>query len=268
MIRQSQSFGVWSVKSSRFCFVGVTFFFLIRMEGWLNSHFHTTSKSARVKAEPLGWSIKREDGFWGEAITTFHDTFLSSILLSIILGTVWVYQALYTITERRFNFTHHFGVEFIWTLLPTIILILIGAPSLAILYGMEDSSVYAKRSYSCKRTGFQWFWVYEYNLTEGEEVESYMDDREDEDRQTLMGREADFQVPASTNIRNIIGAGDVIHRWAIPSLCLKVDAIPGRLNTLNFRIESEGEKMFGQCSELCGVNHRFIPIILRTRTNL
>ena len=103
-------------------------------------------------------------------------------------------------------------------------------------------------------------------MKNNEIIERYMEGEDETRSLSFLSREGVLNLPAFSNIRNIVTSGDVIHRWALPSLCLKVDAIPGRLNILNFNLSSEGRTLYGQCSELCGVNHRFIPIIIQTQS--
>ena len=224
-------------------------------------HQNALSRKEMKLGELLGISLISYDGFWGERLNWFHNVFVILILVNIIFATITSYQTLYTIEERNFNLKHHFGVEFLWTLLPTLTLLCIGAPSLGILYGMEDPS--STVSIDLKTMGYQWFWTY-HLLREGEEdglVESYMERLDEGRTNAYLRREGVVNLPPFLGIRNIVSSGDVIHSWALPPIGLKVDAIPGRLNILNFLLEEQGI-FYGQCRELCGVNHRFMPIIV------
>ena len=171
-------------------------------------------------------------------------------------------------------------LETIWTFFPIFWLVLLGGPSLRILYSMEISD----RDYGLrfKAVGHQWYWSYEYRYNvaynvKGEKTvwdhfiipeqnisfDSYIENIEDVIRERGKFRllEVDQRVvcPSSSNIRVLVGSEDVIHCWTIPRLGVKVDAIPGRLNRVVFRRERVGV-FYGQCSEICGANHSFIPI--------
>ena len=165
------------------------------------------------------------------------------------------------------HLTHGVLIEVIWTLIPTFILLLIAVPSFALLYAMDEI---IDPDLTLKVIGHQWYWSYEYSdyvdlLSEGSiEFDSYMvptDELEEGDFRFL---EVDNLValPIETHIRVIITAGDVLHCWAVPSLGVKMDAVPGRLNQQNIYIKREG-LFYGQCSELCGVNHGFMPIVVQ-----
>jgi len=151
-------------------------------------------------------------------------------------------------------------LEFIWTLFPLLILVFIVMPSIKILYLIEENNY----SFSLKVTGHQWYWSYEYPEFDLE-FDSYIA----QNRFSLfrlLDVDNRVSLPNSRKLRFIISSEDVIHSWAIPSLGLKMDAIPGRLNYLTSIFKHYG-LFFGQCSEICGTNHRFIPISLEI-TNL
>lgn len=153
-------------------------------------------------------------------------------------------------------------IEIVWTILPAVILIFIALPSLRILYLMDET---INPIITIKAIGHQWYWRYEYSDFNNIEFDSYIkpyrEIRINEFR--LLDVDNRVIVPNNTQIRILVTANDVIHSWAIPSLGVKVDAVPGRLNQSNFLVERPG-LMFGQCSEICGANHRFIPIVLES----
>lgn len=147
-------------------------------------------------------------------------------------------------------------LERIWTVLPAIFLLFIAFPSLRLLYLIEERDVY---ELSIKVLGHQWFWSYEYRDLKDILFDSYIDQEKRVFR--LLNVDNSLLLPINTNIRIVISRVDVIHSWTIPSLGIKVDAIPGRLNQINIIFNRLGI-YFGQCSEICGANHRFIPILV------
>jgi cytochrome c oxidase subunit 2 len=166
--------------------------------------------------------------------------------------------------ERR---REHSRLEFIWTITPALVLILIGVPRIFILYTQRVDNV---ADITLKVTGNQWFWSYNYLNFKNVCYDSFIIPITDLPRGGFRLLETDNRVivPLNTNIRLGVCASDVLHAWAIPSIGLKVDAVPGRINFLNLHRDQAG-LFFGQCSEVCGSNHSFIPIILEvTRFNL
>lgn len=150
-------------------------------------------------------------------------------------------------------------LEIVWTLVPGFILLLISVPSFGLLYGIEE---YVKGDITVKIVGHQWFWVYEISLGNTEvSFDSYMVNTEDLMLGELRLLEVDnrLYLPVGVHIRMIMTAGDVLHSWAVPALGVKVDCCPGRLNEISVFINREGT-YYGQCSELCGINHAFMPI--------
>nr|YP_009317863.1 cytochrome c oxidase subunit II [Sinotaia quadrata]AOY40890.1 cytochrome c oxidase subunit 2 [Sinotaia quadrata] len=151
-------------------------------------------------------------------------------------------------------------IETFWTLIPMLILIFLALPSLRLLYLLDEID---DCSLSVKSMGHQWYWSYEYSDFLNIEFDSYMIQTNNLNLGDFRLLEVDHRVilPTETNIRMLITSGDVIHSWTIPSLGVKVDAIPGRLNQLGFFIKHSGI-FYGQCSEICGANHSFMPIVI------
>lgn len=154
--------------------------------------------------------------------------------------------------------THNTVLEVIWTVIPIIILVVIAVPSFKLLY-FEDHIENADMT--LKVTGNQWFWSYTYPDQGNIEFDSIIVAKEDlkPGQPRLLTVDNNVVLPIQTNIRLLLTSNDVIHDWAIPSLGLKLDASPGRINETWVRINSEGD-YYGMCSELCGVNHAFMPI--------
>ena len=154
--------------------------------------------------------------------------------------------------------THHTLVEVVWTVVPVLILVVIAIPSLRILYYSDHVE---SAEMTIKAVGHQWYWSYEYpdhgNFTFDSLIKPTEELAEGEPR--LLATDTRVVLPVGTNIRVLITADDVLHAWAVPSFGVKRDAVPGRINETWVRIEREGV-YYGQCSELCGKDHAFMPI--------
>nr|YP_009388940.1 cytochrome c oxidase subunit II [Ptyodactylus guttatus]BAX77900.1 cytochrome oxidase subunit 2 [Ptyodactylus guttatus] len=156
------------------------------------------------------------------------------------------------------------AVETVWTILPAIILVLIALPSLRILYLMDEVS---SPHLTVKAVGHQWYWSYEYTDYHDLTFDSYMIQTLDLPHGSPRLLEVDHHmvVPADSPARMLITADDVLHSWAVPALGVKTDAIPGRLNQTTFTTSRPG-LFYGQCSEICGSNHSFMPIVVESTT--
>jgi cytochrome c oxidase subunit 2 len=196
-----------------------------------------------------------------EQLNFFHD----HALLIIILVTLSVGYLIGTLFFNKLNnryLLHGQTIEVIWTILPAFILLFIAFPSLRILYLLDEVN---SPSISLKTIGHQWYWRYEYSDFSGIEFDSYIVPQNEVSLDTFRLLDVDNRVilPINNQIRILVSATDVLHSWAIPSLGVKIDASPGRLNQTNFFINRPG-LFFGQCSEICGANHRFIPIVIES----
>lgn len=150
-------------------------------------------------------------------------------------------------------------IEIIWTLVPVFILVIIAYPSLQALYLLDDPII---RDLTIKSTGHQWYWSYEYPDFTEIEFDSYIINlRASKRLYRLCETDNSLVLPINTQIRIITSGADVIHAWTVPSIGVKADAVPGRLNQIIFSLDRRGV-FYGQCSEICGANHRFIPIKL------
>ncbi len=155
--------------------------------------------------------------------------------------------------------SHNSLIEVLWTVIPVIILVGVAIPSFRLLYFMDRTE---EAEMTIKAIGHQWYWTYEYpDLGEDISFDAVMlaDDELEEGQVRLLATDESVVVPVDTNIRLLVTAGDVIHAWAIPSFGVKIDGIPGRVNETWFRVDAEGI-YYGQCSELCGRDHAFMPI--------
>jgi cytochrome c oxidase subunit 1 len=222
---------------------------------------------------PKQWQMNFQDPatpVMEKIIDLHHD--IQFFLIIIVITVLWILlRAVYlfnieNISTKRFSFSHHTQLELIWTIIPTIILVFIAIPSFALLYAIDESH---NPQITLKVIGNQWYWSYEFSdyITEGPEetikIDSYMVLEEDLAKGQLRLLEVDERIllPERTSIRILITSRDVIHSWAIPSLGVKMDACPGRLNQVSLFIRRTGV-YFGQCSELCGINHAFMPIVI------
>ena len=196
-----------------------------------------------------------------EQLIFFHDhTLLILTIITILVG--------YLIITLFFNkLTNRFllegqTIELIWTILPAITLIFIALPSLRLLYLLDEID---NPSITLKRIGHQWYWSYEYSDFLNVEFDSYIipSNELNINRFRLLDVDNRTVLPINTQIRVLVTAADVLHSWTVPALGVKIDATPGRLNQTNFFINRPG-LFFGQCSEICGANHSFIPIVIES----
>lgn len=156
--------------------------------------------------------------------------------------------------------THHTVLEIAWTAIPVLILVVIAIPSFKLLYYMDRTP---NPEMTLKATGHQWYWSYEYPDSGDFTFDAYMVEEEDlqPDQPRLLTTDTKVVLPVETDIRLLTTATDVIHSWALPQFGIKLDAIPGLINEAWFRIEEPGT-YYGQCSELCGTYHAFMPIMI------
>nr|YP_010620169.1 cytochrome c oxidase subunit 2 [Gredgaria maugeana]WAX04205.1 cytochrome c oxidase subunit 2 [Gredgaria maugeana] len=205
-------------------------------------------------------------------INLHHDLMFFICIISIfvtwlLLRTIWLFEN--SQNKISSNLTHGIFIELIWTITPAIILLIIAIPSFSLLYALDEI---VSPTITIKALGHQWYWSYEYSDYINDKYEpitfdSYMISEEDLIKGQLRLLEVDNRmvIPIQTHIRIIVSAADVLHSWAIPSLGIKCDAIPGRLNQASLFIKREG-LYYGQCSEICGINHGFMPIVIEAIT--
>nr|QKV48559.1 cytochrome c oxidase subunit II [Milionia basalis] len=196
-----------------------------------------------------------------EQIIFFHDHILIILTTITILVSYLMISLLFNKYINRFLLENQM-IELIWTILPAIILIFIALPSLRLLYLLDELN---NPLITLKSIGHQWYWSYEYSDFNNIEFDSYMISSNDLSLNNFRLLDVDNRIvlPMNNQIRILITATDVIHSWTIPSLGIKVDANPGRLNQTNFFINRPGI-YYGQCSEICGSNHSFMPIVIES----
>nr|BAK85764.1 cytochrome c oxidase subunit II [Procyon lotor]BAK85777.1 cytochrome c oxidase subunit II [Procyon lotor] len=194
-----------------------------------------------------------------EELLHFHDHTLMIVFLISTL-VLYIISSMLTTKLTHTNTMDAQEVETIWTILPAVILILIALPSLRILYMMDEIN---NPSLTVKTMGHQWYWSYEYTDYEDLDFDSYMIPTQELKPGELRLLEVDNRLilPMEMTVRMLISSEDVLHSWAVPSLGLKTDAIPGRLNQISLMATRPG-LYYGQCSEICGSNHSFMPIVL------
>jgi len=194
-----------------------------------------------------------------EQLIFFHDhRLLILVIITIIVGYLILILFFNKFTNRYL--LHGQTIEVIWTILPAVVLLFIALPSLRLLYLLDEIS---KPIITLKTIGHQWYWRYEYSDFKNIEFDSYIISNNDLEINSFRLLDVDNRIilPNNNQIRILVTAADVLHSWTIPTLGVKIDATPGRLNQTNFFINRSG-LYFGQCSEICGANHRFIPIIV------
>nr|QTT61305.1 cytochrome c oxidase subunit II [Tritia incrassata] len=194
-----------------------------------------------------------------EELIFFHDHAMMILVMIIsLVGYAAVSLMVNKYTCR--SLVEGQAIETIWTIIPAFILIFLALPSLRLLYLLDEIG---HCSLTVKSIGHQWYWSYEYSDYSNIEFDSYMVPTNELEPGDFRLLEVDHRVvlPTQTDLRVLVTSADVIHSWTVPSLGVKVDAIPGRLNQLGFFIKYPGV-FYGQCSEICGANHSFMPIVV------
>nr|YP_009681590.1 cytochrome c oxidase subunit II [Dicyrtomina saundersi]QDO72011.1 cytochrome c oxidase subunit II [Dicyrtomina saundersi] len=198
-----------------------------------------------------------------EQLIFFHNHAMTILILII---TIVGYNLFKTTTNKDMDsmMLESHSLELFWTVVPTVILLFIGFPSIRLLYLLDE--VY-KPSLTIKTIGHQWYWSYEYSDFSSLEFDSYMVPLTEMADNSFRLIDVDNRtvIPMMTQVRNLITAADVLHSWTVPSLGVKVDAVPGRLNQISFFTNRPG-LFYGQCSEICGANHSFMPISIESST--
>nr|QAX91053.1 cytochrome c oxidase subunit 2 [Schedorhinotermes sp. 6 MW-2019] len=198
-----------------------------------------------------------------EQLILFHDHTLMIMLMILTTVSYMLVMLMKNKNISRFMLEGQL-IETTWTITPAIILVFIAMPSLRLLYLMDEVHTPAL---TLKVVGHQWYWSYEYSDFTKLEFDSYMTQSDDYQPKNFRLLETDNRIviPMNSSIRAIVTAADVLHSWAIPSLGVKTDATPGRLNQTSFSVSRPGV-LYGQCSEICGANHSFMPIVMESVT--
>nr|YP_010956812.1 cytochrome c oxidase subunit II [Prionotus evolans]WMY89931.1 cytochrome c oxidase subunit II [Prionotus evolans] len=194
-----------------------------------------------------------------EELLHFHD---HAMVMLVLISVFVMYIICMMLTTKMVdkNTLDSQELEIVWTVLPAAVLVSLAMPSLRILYLMDEIN---KPALTIKAVGHQWYWSYEYTDFQELLFDSYMIPTSDLAPGQFRLLEADHRmvVPVDTPIRMLVSADDVLHSWALPALGVKMDAVPGRLNQTAF-IATRSGVYYGQCSEICGANHSFMPIVV------
>ncbi|MBD1166226.1 cytochrome c oxidase subunit II [Pelagibacterales bacterium SAG-MED07] len=230
----------------------------------ISSFFITIEAFAdQPKDWQLGFQNPASDGM--RDIVNFHNNLLLPIIIAISVFVLFL--MLYACVRFRASAnpnpskrTHNVTVEILWTLIPCLILIVMAVPSFKILYKQDTIP---KADLTIKAVGYQWYWGYEYP-DENIIFDSYMIEEKDlrAGQPRLLTVDHEVVVPVNKVVKVLITANDVLHAWALPAFGVKRDAVPGRINETWFKAEKEGT-YYGQCSELCGIKHAFMPITVK-----
>nr|QNH82283.1 cytochrome c oxidase subunit II [Notocochlis sp. HL-2020] len=194
-----------------------------------------------------------------EELIFFHD---HAMMILVMIISLVGYAAISLMTNKYTcrSLVEGQEIETIWTIVPAIILVFLALPSLRLLYLLDEVG---NCGLTLKSIGHQWYWSYEYSDFLNIEFDSYMIPTNDLESGDFRLLEVDHRIvlPTQTDIRVLVTSADVIHSWTVPALGVKADAVPGRLNQLSFYIKYPGV-FYGQCSEICGANHSFMPIVV------
>nr|YP_004021118.1 cytochrome c oxidase subunit II [Micadina phluctainoides]BAJ24519.1 cytochrome c oxidase subunit II [Micadina phluctainoides] len=194
-----------------------------------------------------------------EQLMFFHDHIM--MILMMIVTTVSYTMTMLIInkfTDR--NLLEGQMIELIWTISPAMTLFFIATPSLRLLYLMDEIN---NPMMTTKVIGHQWYWTYEYSDFNNMEFDSYMMNYEKKEDFRLLDVDNRMILPSNTFVRMIVTSMDVIHSWTLPSTGVKIDGTPGRLNQTSLMFNRNG-LVYGQCSEICGINHSFMPIVVES----
>ena len=229
--------------------------------------FYMSSTSLLYSSEPKNWQLGFQESVTSimNDVVFMHDYILMPIITAISVFVLFLlfYVCIKFRESKNPNpskTTHNTFIEIVWTLIPCLILIVIAIPSFKLLYKQD---IIPKADVTVKAIGYQWYWGYEYP-DQNIYFESLM--VEDKDlkpgQPRLLATDTEVVVPVNKIVKVLITSNDVLHAWAIPAFGVKRDAVPGRINETWFKADKEGV-YYGQCSELCGIKHAFMPITVR-----
>lgn len=233
---------------------------------------------AALADQPQPWQYRFQEPatdimreiIWFEEYTLWFIIPITLLVLALLVYVIVKFSAKANPVPSRTS--HHTLIEVVWTVAPVIILLFLAVPSFQLLE--RQFTPPSEAELTIKATGYQWYWGYEYQVGETEEDAISFDaillseegrPAEKEDRSVyprLLAVDNEVVVPVNTTVRILVTAGDVLHNWAMPAFGIKMDAVPGRLNETWFNVDKEG-LYYGQCSELCGKDHAYMPIAVR-----
>lgn len=248
---------------------------MLHRDNWILQRKRAVLATALAGVLPSGAALAGQPEPWGLGMQEAASPIMAQmadfhwLLLVIITLIVLFVTALLAWVIIRYNrasspepakFHHNTTIEVLWTVIPILILIIIAIPSFRLLYAQHS---YPEPDVTIKATGYQWYWEYEYPEA-GFSFGSFM--IEDADlkpgQPRLLAVDADVVVPVGSVVQVLVTAADVMHNWTVPAFGSKIDAVPGRVNRTWFEASSTGT-YYGQCSELCGTRHAYMPIAVR-----
>nr|QPB70882.1 cytochrome c oxidase subunit II [Parapodacanthus hasenpuschorum] len=194
-----------------------------------------------------------------EQLIYFHDHIMMILMMIVTTVSYTMIMIIFNNNTDR-NLLEGQMIELIWTVTPAMTLFFIATPSLRLLYLMDEIN---SPMMTTKAVGHQWYWTYEYSDFNDTEFDSYMMNQEASNDLRLLDVDNRMVLPSNTFIRMIVTSTDVIHSWTLPSSGVKIDGTPGRLNQASLMLNRNG-LLFGQCSEICGTNHSFMPIVVES----
>ena len=220
--------------------------------------------SSALAEQPKNWQLGYQKSVTPvmDDLVFMHDyillpiiTAISVFVLFLILYAVWKFKA--SKNPNPTKTSHNTLLEVLWTVIPCLILVVIAIPSFKLLYKQD---VIPKADITIKAIGYQWYWGYEYPDQKIAFEASMIETKDLKPGQPrLLATDKHVVVPVNKVVKVLITANDVLHAWALPAFGVKRDAVPGRINETWFKAEKEGI-FYGQCSELCGIKHAFMPI--------
>ena len=221
-----------------------------------------------IASEPKPWQMDLQppSGIIAETATDLHNfllvviTLISLFVLALLVYVCWRYRE--NANKVPSKTSHNTLIEVLWTVIPVLILVVIAVPSFKLLYLQETDKKY---DMVVKVTGAQWYWNYEYP-DEKISFDSYMieEDKVKEGQKRLLDVDNPLVVPEGTRIKFLITGNDVMHSFFVPSLAVQVYSIAGRINEVWTEIPKGPKKYYGQCNQICGVNHAYMPIVLKS----
>lgn len=235
-----------------------------------------SSLAHAIEGQPTDWGLDLQKAVTpiAEQIHDFHNfifiiiTVITLFVLALLIYVMWRFNEKSNPTPSKTS--HNTTIEIIWTVVPILILLVIAIPSFRLLFAQYD---FPKADLTIKAVGNQWYWTYEYPDHDEMEFDSIMleDDEVKEAQEEgriaprLLAVDNAVVVPVNKVVHVLVTASDVIHNWTVPAFGSKIDAVPGRVTRTWFKATKTGT-YFGQCSELCGVRHAFMPIEVRVVT--
>lgn len=227
-----------------------------------------TTATTAWAAGPENWQLgfQRAASPTAEQIHWFNDVILLPVIVAIVVFVLGLLVfVMWRFSEKRnptpSRTTHNTVIEVLWTVVPVVILVIIAIPSFKLLYFADHTE---EAEMTLKATGRQWYWSYQYPDQGGFEFDATLVPEEElqPGQKRLLETDNPVVLPVDTNIRLLITASDVLHSFALPAMGIKLDAVPGKVNETWMRITEEGT-YYGQCSELCGSGHSYMPITIK-----